>query len=117
MDKPEDGRPLQPDSDCGCPAWGHKVMKGNEMSEEDVSGLKQRLLLGSNDRAVIDTVISSTGDADLAMDRVRGRKSRFLGELLEAKRSVEMGGVRELLEIAQGRYDGYVKDLGQHASR
>lgn len=49
IDEPEDGRRLQPDSDGGSPACDHKVIKGNKVSKDYVSGLKEGLLLGSDD--------------------------------------------------------------------
>jgi hypothetical protein len=82
-------------------------------------GFEQGEAMGKDDHSLL-SAIEARGDSvdnPFALGRVRGRTAKFRGELFEAERQVSKGADTRLLDMAKGRYEGYLKGVGTYGSR
>lgn len=82
-------------------------------------GFEQGEAMGKDDHSRL-SAIEARGDSvdnPFALGRVRGRTAKFRGELFEAERQASKGADTRLLDMAKGRYEGYLKGVGTYGSR
>lgn len=118
----EQGNPLPGEKAAVEPARGLRsdetlAKKGLEGNGPYEFGFQQGVAMGQDDYLLIKTMEARGGGLKDVLGRITGRLVKFRGELVEAEASVAKGADSRLLDVAKGRYEGYVKELGPYGKQ